>query len=446
MLEIFLILLFILINGFFAGSEIAVVTSRKTKIETLIHKGNESAQILYDLKKHPDRFLATVQIGVTVVSAIASAIGGATAYKVINPLLASIPVKYISASSEAIAIGIVVVVISYLSLILGELVPKSIALMNPEKVGLFVARPILLFSKVSSFFVSLLTISTNVILKPFGRRAFTQRAYVSQEEIKLLIKEGRDRGIFEPAEQELIHSVFEFTDISVNEVMVPLGKVEAISLDLPLEKIIYTISQGRYSRYPVYSQELNNIKGVLYAKDVFKRLAQEKEIIISKLLRAPYFVPETMKISHLLQEMQKKSTHLAIVVDEYGTLTGIVTIEDLLEEIVGEIRDEFDVERPVINIGNGTFIVDASIHLRDLKEDYDIEIPESTEYDSLGGFIITTLQRIPEKGDTIAVEDKRLSIIEMIGNRVSKVKLEYLHVAESGGKEEEDKKEVHDDT
>ncbi len=425
-LEILLILLFILINGFFAGSEIAVVTSRKARIEALIQKGSENAKVLIDLKKNPDRFLATVQIGVTVVGAIASAIGGAAAVKSIKPILVSLPVSYISASSEAIAIGIVVVIISYLSLIFGELVPKSVALMNPEKVGLFIAKPILLFSRFASIFVGFLTLSTNVILKPFGRKPFTQRAYVTEEEIKLLIKEGRDRGIFEPSEQELIHSIFEFTDISVKEVMVPIGKVETIPLDTPLDKVLVTISEEQYSRYPVYNEELNNIKGVLYAKDVFRMLARNREINIRKLLRAPFYVPETMKISHLLREMQKKRMHMAIVVDEYGAVTGIVTIEDLLEEIVGEIRDEYDIERPVIRIREGVYIIEASINLRDLKEDHDIEIPESTEYDTLGGFMITTLQKIPKQGDTTLLDNMKLTILEMIGNRVSKIKVEFM--------------------
>ncbi len=426
-LEIILIFIFILINGFFAGSEIAVVTSRKTRIEMLLHKGDKKAELLMSLKKNPDRFLATVQIGVTIVSACASAIGGATAYKTIRPLVASIPIKYVSASSEVIAISLVVVIISYVSLILGELVPKSIALMNPEKIGLFAAKPIFLFSRISSTFVSFLTMSTNFVLKPFGRKAFTQRAYVSEEEIKLLVKEGKDRGIFEPDEQELIHSVFEFTDISVREVMVPAGQAETIDLDAPLDKVLYIISEGRYSRYPVYNRELNNIKGILYAKDILRLLAQNREIHIRKLLRTPLYVPETMKISYLLKEMQKKRIHMAIVVNEHGMVTGIVTIEDLIEEIVGEIRDEYDIERPVINIANGTYIIYATINLRDLKEDYGIEFPESTEYDTLGGFIVTTLQKIPSKGEVIELEDMKLTVLEMVSNRVSKVRVELVN-------------------
>lgn len=425
-LEIILIFAFILFNGLFSASEIAVITSRKSMIETLLKEGSANAKSLIELKENPDRFLATIQIGVTIGGSVSSALGGAMAIEVIKPILASIPIRFISLSAELLAMAMVVAVIAYFSLIIGELVPKSIALMYPERIALLAARPITWFSRISSVVVSILTKSTNLILKPFGKTAFTQRAFISQEEIKLLLKEGKDMGIFEPAEQELIHSVFEFTDISVKEVMVPTGRVIAVSLEEPLEAILSIISEEQYSRYPVYNREINNIKGILHAKDVFKLLAQNREIIIRKVLRPPFYVPETMMISHLLSEMQRKHTHMAIAVNEHGTVTGIVTIEDLLEEIVGEIRDEHDIERPVISIGNGVYIVYAEINIRDLKEDYNIELPESPQYDTLGGFIVTYLQKIPEGGESIALDSMNITVLEMVHTRVSKVKIEIL--------------------
>ncbi|KWT86762.1 hemolysin family protein [Candidatus Magnetominusculus xianensis] len=425
-LNLILILAFIFFSGLFAASEIAVITARKSIIETFLKEGSTNAKALLELKENPDRFLATVQIGVTIGSAVSSTLGGAMAVEVFKPLIASIPFKYISVSAEPIAIALVVAVIGYFSLILGELVPKTIALMYPERIALLAARPITYFSRISSVIVGILTKSANVILRPFGKTAFTQRAYISHEEIKLLIKEGKDRGIFEPAEQELIHSVFEFTDISVKEVMVPTGRVVTISLDEPLEDVLRLISEEQYSRYPVYNKELNNIKGILHAKDVFKLLTQNREIIIRKVLRPPFYVPETMMISHLLSEMQKKHTHMAIAVNEHGTVTGIVTIEDLLEEIVGEIRDEHDTERPVISIGLGVYIIYASINIRDLKEDFNIEIPESPQYDTLGGFVVTHLQKIPEGGEIIELDGMKITILEMVHTRVAKVKVEIL--------------------
>ncbi|MBF0473761.1 MAG: CBS domain-containing protein, partial [Nitrospirae bacterium] len=196
--------------------------------------------------------------------------------------------------------------------------------------------------------------------------------------------------------------------------------------DTPFDEIVKNIAEGQHSRYPVFSKALNNIKGVLYVRDVFKALASKNQIHLRKLLKAPLFIPETAKIGNLLRLMQKRRIHMSIVVDEYGAVAGIATIEDLLEEIVGEIIDEYDIEKPIIDLGNGTYIVDASINIRDLKDDHSITIPDSTQYDTLGGFIITTLQRIPASGDNILIDHIRITIIEMVNNRVSKVKIEIL--------------------
>lgn len=425
-IEAFLIFVFILLNGFFAGAEIAIISLRKTRIQALADEGHERAKILLGLRNNPERFIATVQIGVTIMAALASAIGGAATVRILKPLIETLPLNLSSGTSEALSIAIVVTIISYLTLIFGELLPKSVALMSPEMVALNSAIPIAFFAKLASFFIGILTASTNLILKPFGKEAFTQRAYISEEELRILIEEGRKDGVFEAEEQELIHSVLEFTDISVKEVMVPILQVQCFSIETSFEDIVNTIAEGSHSRYPVYTRELNNIKGVLYARDVFKALASKNNFHVRKLLKAPLFIPETIKIGNLLRLMQKKRIHMSIVVDEYGSVSGIATIEDLLEEIVGEIIDEYDIEKPIIDLGNGVYIVDASINIRDLKEDYSITIPDSTQYDTLGGFIITTLQKIPSSGDNILLDHLRITIIEMVNNRVSKVKVEIL--------------------
>jgi putative hemolysin len=425
-LEIFLIAIFILINGFFAASEIAVVTIRRTRVKQLVEEGRRNADILNKLRESPDRFLATIQIGVTLAGALASAIGGAAAVEVIKPILKEIPIPFIAASSEAIAIGIVVVTITYFSLIFGELIPKSIALSNPEGIGLFTAPAIATFSKIASAFVSILTASTNMLLKPFGKKAFTERGYITEEEVKMLIEEGGETGVFEPEEKELIHSVFEFTDTFTREVMKPVPQMITVSLGMSEDEVKNIISEEKFSRYPVIGKDINDIRGVLYAKDFYNILSKTGSVEIHKIIKPPMFVPETMKISILLREMQKKRVHMAIVIDEYGAVSGLVTLEDLLEEIVGEIRDEYDIESPVIHIGNGAMIIDASISVSDLMEDYEIEIPESPEYETLGGFIVTQLQKIPKTGDAVEMQDKTLKVIEMVGQRIAKVKLEKI--------------------
>ncbi|HCZ11170.1 MAG TPA: HlyC/CorC family transporter, partial [Nitrospiraceae bacterium] len=305
-LEIVLITIFILINGFFAASEIAVVTIRRTRIKQLVEEGKRNADTLNKLRESPDRFLATIQIGVTLSGALASAIGGAAAVEVIKPVLKDVPIPFIAASGEAIAIGSVVVVITYFSLVFGELIPKSVALSNPEGVGLFTAPAIRRFSKLATAFVSILTASTNMLLRPFGKKAFTERGYITEEEVKMLIEEGGETGVFEPEEKELIHSVFEFTDTFVKEVMRPVPQMVVIGIAMPADEVRSIISEEKFSRYPVIGKDINDIRGVLYAKDFYNILSKTGSVETHKIIKPPMFIPETMKISILLREMQKK--------------------------------------------------------------------------------------------------------------------------------------------
>ena len=422
--DIVFIIIFITINGFFAAAEIAVIATRRIRIRQLVEEGNKNALILQKFKEDPDRFLATIQIGITFAGVIAAAIGGATAIQVIKPAIQEIPIKPIAASAEGISIGLVTLVITYFLLIFGELIPKSIALTNPERIGMKTAKVVQVFSKTAFIFVQVLTFSTNILLKPFGKKTHAGRA-ITEEEVRMLIREGGEQGIFEPTEQALIHSVFEFTDMSAKEVMVPSTQMVTISLNLPVDDINTVITEEQFSRYPVIGKDLNDIRGILYVKDFLNALAKGS-VDIRKLMKPPFFIPETLKISNLLREMQRKRVHMALVIDEYGGVSGLVTMEDLLEEIVGEIRDEYDVESPVIQLGGGIFLVDASISIRDLKEDHHIDIPESTEYETLSGFLLTTLQKIPKVGAVVDIEGKRITISEMVGQRISKVKLEKL--------------------
>ncbi|MGQ9570972.1 MAG: hemolysin family protein [Thermodesulfovibrionales bacterium] len=423
--ETILIIIFIFLNAIFAAAEISVVTFRRTRIKQLIEEGNRKAIILNKLREELNRFLATIQIGITLVAVLASAIGGATLVEAIKPLFMNIPISFIYTYSEAISIIIVASLITYLFIVFGELIPKSIAISNPESTGLIVAPIIEKFSKIAMPFVQMLRVSTNILLRPFGKKAFSERGYISEEEIKLLLEEGKERGIFGAEEKELIHSVFEFTDMSAKEVIVPSTQMVTISLSMSIEEIKNIIAEEQFSRYPVIGKDINDIRGILYAKD-FLTAISKGSTDVRKLIKPPFFIPETMKISNLLREMQKKRIHMALIIDEYGSVSGLVTMEDLLEEIVGEIRDEYDIESPVIQISDGTFRIDASISIRDLKEDYEIELPESTEYETLSGYLLTTLQRIPKIGDAVEIEGKKITVLEMIGQRIAKVKLEKL--------------------
>jgi putative hemolysin len=426
MIEIILISIFIVINGFFAASEIAVVTARRTRIKQLMEEGRKDAKILSELREHPDRFLASIQIGITFAGAISSAIGGAAAVNMLKPVFAEFPIQFIAAYSEPISLGIVIIVITFVSVIFGELIPKSIALTNPEGFALYVAPMIKKFSTIAHVFVTILTATSNFILRPFGKKAFTKRAYITEEEVKMLIEEGGEQGVFEPDEKELIHSVFEFTDTFVKEVMIPATRMVTVSLHISPAELKTLIAEEKYSRYPVIGKDVNDIRGILYAKDFLTILTTVGSVDIRKIVKPPILIPETMKISILLREMQKKRIHMALAIDEYGAVSGLVTLEDLLEEIVGEIRDEDDIESPVIQLSDGAMLIDASISLRDLNEDYHLDIEESPDYETLGGYILTYLQRIPQAGDIVETNGKRLRVIQMVGQRIAKVKLEIL--------------------
>ncbi|MDX9714476.1 MAG: hemolysin family protein [Dissulfurispiraceae bacterium] len=428
--DIVLISIFILINGFFAATELAVVSMRKSRIKQMVDEGVKNARVLSTLKEHPDRFLATIQIGVTLASALASAIGGAAAVKVLVPLLKTLPFTFISTYSEAISIFSVVVVITYFSLVFGELLPKSIALSNPEGVALYAAPLVNRFSRIGGLFVKFLAFSTNALLRPFGKHVIKESGHISEEEVKLLLEEGGQQGVFEPDEKELIHSVFEFTDTSVKEVMLRTPQIVAISLSMTQDQIKDIISDEKFSRYPVIGKDINDVRGVLYAKDFFNALLKSSSLDIKKIIKTPFFVPETMKVSILLREMQKKRIHLAIAIDEYGMVSGLVTLEDLIEEIVGEIRDEYDTDSPVITLPNGALIIDASTSIRDLIDEYELILPESNEYDTLGGLVLTSLQRMPQPGDMIEINNMKMRIVEMVGQRIAKVKLEKIEITE----------------
>lgn len=424
-IESLLIGLLILANGFFACSEIAIIAVRRSRIKQLIEQGDRRARYVHQLQEDSDRFLATIQIGITVVSSLAAAIGGVAAIETLKPLVERIASPPLQRVSEAIAVGLVVVVISYLSLIIGELVPKSLALRYPERIALWVARPIVLLSMFSSGFIRILTASSRFVMVPFGGKFLPERAFVTEEEIKILVREGRERGIFDQTEQDLIHSVFAFTDTSVKEVMVPRPKMHAIQADTPPEEVLRYIMEHKFSRYPVYREGINQISGILYYKDLMGQLSRHEPVVIKDLLHPAYFVPETMKVSHLLKELQRRRLQMAIVINEYGSVEGLVTLEDLIEEIVGEIQDEVDrTERPVERLKDGSWVVDASLTVRDLRDDYGFPIPESSEYETLGGFVLAQLQDMPRGGEIIQHGDYKFTIVDMADRRIAKIKIE----------------------
>ncbi len=427
--EAIIILLLILLNGFFSSSEIAIISSKRSIIDKLAKDGKESAQIVSGMKNKPERFLATVQVGVTVAGTLASVLGGVIAIEFLKPLFSAIPIGAVQRSSEFLAVAVVVAVLSYVMLVVGELAPKSLALRYSERIACFSARPIDLLSRVSAVFVILLTSSTSFVLKLFGIKGAEERMFISEEELKYFITEGREKGILEETEAQLLHGVFEFADTTVKEVMVPKPQFSAIEINTPPEEVLKFISVTGFSRYPVYRESLENVVGILFNKDVFKTMESGRPVVVKELVRTPYFVPNSIMISGLLRELQRRKVHIAIVIDEHGDVDGLVTIEDLLEEIVGEIEDEYDVEKGglVEKLRDGTMIIDPSASLRDLA---DIDLPfteeEAEKHNTLSGFMLAKLQRVPRGGEFVLHAGYRYTVVDMEKNRIAKVKAERV--------------------
>ena len=426
--EAILINALILANGFFAASEIAVIAIRKSRIDAMLDRGTRCASIIARLKNDPDRFLATVQIGVTVVGTLASAIGGAAAIAYLEPHFAASPMVLVGRWSHALALLIVVLPISYLSLVLGELVPKSLALKYSEQIACFVARPIDLLARATAMFVRTLTASSNAVLRLFGVPEAEGASFISAEEVKSLIREGAAKGIFNETEKELIHSVFEFADTPVKAVMVPRTEIHAVEVHASFEEVARSFVESGFSRIAVYEGELDKIIGILYNKDVFKALVEKTEFKIRDHLHPAFFVPSTLPISELLKQLQRRRLAMALVVNEFGEVEGLVTLEDLVEEIVGEIRDEYDREErgPVERLPDGSLVIQGSALLKDLKTDFGLPFEESPDYHTLAGFMLAKLKRIPRAGEWVEDNGYKLTIVDMEGRRIVKIKSEHV--------------------
>lgn len=418
---IVLIIVLIVLNGIFSAGEFAIVSSRKSKIKDIAKKNKERrADMLLEMKENPERFLSAVQIGITLCGTLASAIGGIISVHYIKPYISRIP--YIGALDETLSVVIIVVILTYLFLVLGELVPKYIGINYKERVALWIAPFLHFIAKIFFVFVDFLSFSTSIVVRALNLKKGEE--HIGEGEIKVLLEEGRRKGVFDETEEKLIHGVFEFADRSVKEIMVPRPNVYSINIEDGKEEIVKYIVENEFSRYPVYRENLDKVIGVVYQKDITKQIWLQSPFNLDKLLKKPYFVPETMGISILLKEMQKRRQHLAIVVDEYGTTVGIVTLEDIMEEIFGEIMDETDVDDRIERLKDGSVIIDASYSIRDLNNRFNLELSESPDYETLGGFILTQLQEMPKGGEIIIHGIHRFTVVGVEGRRITKVKLD----------------------
>ena len=424
--EFVIIFLLILVNGFFAGAELAVISARKSRIASLASAGNRQAGLVEQLQKDPHRFLATVQIGVTVVGSLASAIGGATAIQYLKPLLMAAPIAFVRHAAEPLSITIVVLGISYLFLVLGELAPKTIALQYADRIALVVARPIHILSIIAVVAVRFLTLSNRAVLSIFGIRPKEGHAFVTREEVQHFLAEGSEAGALTETEHRYIENIFEFSHTAVREVMVPRTRIVAINLELPRDEMLRTVRENMYTRYPVIRGDMDHVVGFVHTKDILiGNLCTEKAFDIAGIVRAPLFVPEGKKVSSLLREMQRKRVQMALVVDEYGILSGLATTEDLLEELVGEIEDEHDIgeARRFQKLPDGSLMVDALIPVNDIEDLLGVELGDFLPYDTLAGLILDRLGRIPDKGEKLEWQEFLLTCEEVTKTAILKVRI-----------------------
>jgi len=422
------ILLCLLGNGFFSGSEIAVLSVRRSRIEALIAEGSKAARRVKALQDNMDRFLASAQIGVTVMGTLAGLLGGYLASRHLEPALRSSGLeRWLPPALEAtVIVGLAIV---YAELIVGELVPKALALRFSEAVALLVSWPLQTLAQASRWLLVLLTASTRLVLRLFGIRDFRDREFVSEEEIKHLVKEGGQQGVLDYAKVDLIHSVFEFSETPVRRVMVPRPKLFTLDAATQPDEVGGLIVESGFSRIPVFEGTVDNIIGVVYIKDVLRLLERRQPVVLRKVLHPVHFVPESKKVGELLKELQKRRTHMALVIDEHGSVTGLVTLEDLLEEIVGEIQDEYDwEERPVEKQRDGSLVVEGTLSAAELRASHQIPIPESEEFQTVAGFMLDKLGSVPKGGEVVPLGDYRLTVVDVERNRISKVRVERLPV------------------
>ena len=423
--QFILILVLTLLNAFFASAEMAIVSVNRNRIKMLADDGNKKASLLVDLLEEPNKFLSTIQVGITLAGFFSSASAATGISEVIGASLSQLGIPY----AQSISLVVITIILSYFTLVFGELVPKRIALQKSEQMAMLSVRPIVFVFKFAKPFVKLLSLSTNVLLRVIGMSDTDLEEKVSREEIKSLVDAGEEYGVINQIEKEMINSIFDFDDKLAKEVMTPRTEVYMINIKLPLS--IEELLEENYSRIPVYEGDMDNIIGILYLKDFLHEAYQVgfENVDIKKLLHRPYFVPECKNIDQLFKELQKSKNHLAVLIDEYGGFSGIVTIEDLIEEVMGDINDEYDDDDPVIRkIDNDTYIVNGLISIKELNDKLQLNLDEETEdYDTLGGFLINQIDYIPSEPEECMVEYENLVFkIECVKDK--RIEMVKIHI------------------
>lgn len=420
--ECLLIVLLVIANGIFAMSEMAVVSSRKARLQQLANAGSASARAALELAESPDRFLSTVQIGITLVGILAGAFGGATIAEQIGLRLSTIPA--LAAYGEAIGLGIVVLSITYLSLVFGELVPKRLALNNPERIASLVSRPMNGLSALAAPFVRVLSASTAGVVRLLGIRPSTEPP-VTEEEIRLLIEQGTQAGVFDETEQDMVESVFQLGDRRVSALMTSRLDIVWLDVDAPEDAVLRKIAESHYSRFPVCRGAIDQVLGIVKAKDYLAGKLSNPESRLEDYIRQPLFVPENSLALKGLEAFKSSHSHMSLVVDEYGALKGLFTTNDVLEAIVGDMLLASSQSEPyVVKREDGSWLLDGALPIDEFKRMYSfgkIAGEERHAFQTLAGFIYMQLGRVPSEADSFEWNGLRFEVIDMDGKRIDKV-------------------------
>jgi putative hemolysin len=421
--EILFLVFLTILEGFFVAAEIALVSVRRSRIDQLVEEGSPGARRVRRLIDDPGRFLAVSQLGLTFIGFFASAFAAVSLVQNLSTLLISFGME--AGTAESVGLLIVTIILALFTIVFAELIPKSIALANPERFALVLGRPIDLLARLLGPIVSVLNGITRWVARSIGVD-MNQEAQISADELRLIVERGGEQGVLEAEEEQMINAVIELGERRVHEVMVPRVAIASLPADASLEQAIDLVVEVGHSRIPVYHDSIDEIVGILYAKDLLPYLKPDAgpRPSLRKLLRSPVLVPESMTVDDLLHEFQRRKVHIAIVLDEYGGTAGIVTIEDLLEEIVGEIQDEYDVEEPiVVRLSDHEARVDGRADVDELLElfDLDLKLEDADEYDTVGGLIYHRIGGVPAPGDTVEVGGLRLTVETTDNRRVGKV-------------------------
>lgn len=420
--EILIVLLLIVANGLFVMSELAIVSSRKVRLQNLANQGNAKARVAWELANSPNQFLATVQIGITLLAILSGAFGEAAISKRLIPILGLIP--SLAPYRDVIATVIAVLIITYLTLIIGELVPKRLALNNPEPIALIVAIPMRMLATIAAPVVHLLSASTDLMVRLLGMTPSTD-PQVTEEEIRVLIEQGTEAGTFEEAEQDMVERVFRLGDRPVSALMTPRPDIVWLDLEDSAEENRTKMTDSSHSRFPVCQSGLDNVLGLIFVTDLLGRCLSGQQLDLTGSLRQPVFVPESTRGLKVLELFKQTGIHMALVVDEYGVIQGLVTLNDIMVEIVGDVPSIDELEEPqAVQREDGSWLLDGMLPVDEFWEIFDLTQLSGEHrgnYQTLGGFVITHLGRIPAAADHFEWEGMRFEVMDMDGNRVDKV-------------------------